>query len=134
MKNLSLFSGRELMSVASFARCKFSYIPVPTSMGKNEGKPFFIAKSKEKECDYSAIDTAENEGWPIAPGSREVARLSKEGATSSSGLPKIKKALENFKDYLCGVKKRSPDNGSQTTYTPKGKDEKPGFSRPPYID
>lgn len=134
MKKLSLFSGRELMNTAPFAMLKFSYTPVPIPTGKNEGKPFSIAKSKEKDADYHAMDAAENEGWLIASGAREEASSSEGGATSRSAFSKIKKALEKLKDSLCGIKERRQENDAEKLYTPKGKDEKSGFSRPPYID
>lgn len=137
MKKLVLFAGQELMSMASVAKCKFNYVPIPIAAMGSGDYARHIKKTKAKVFDQDAINAAENEGWPIffdACRDKIGSSLKKEEAVSNSTPSRVKSAFEKFKEYLCGVKKRSPENDSQTIYTPKEKDEKTGFSRPPYID
>lgn len=135
MKKLNLFTGQELMSIASVVKCKFFYVPIPISVVEGGGSTLQVNKTREKVFDKDAIDTAENEGWPTSfgiCGDRSKAGLNKEEASSSSALSRIKKAFGKFKGSFSGVKEISPEKKVEKYYIPK--DKAAGFSRPPYID
>ncbi|WP_064702772.1 hypothetical protein [Halomonas caseinilytica] len=137
MRRLALFTDQELMDIASFFKCKFTYIPIPIAAMDSGDNTRHINKTKEKVFDQDAINTAESEGWPVFFGTcrdRRESTLNKEEVESNSTSSKFKKAFGKFKDYLCGYKEKSLDNDTNKTYTPIAKDGKPGFSRPPYID